>query len=104
MGKIEEKALLLYGYVELIFGLVLLLGLIYTYYRVYRLKNLSFITKLLLMIMFISLTEIYSGILFIGFMDGADWAKQGAFLVFLNTTVNIIYEINTILITWIVGF
>ena len=57
-----------------------------------------------MMIMFISLTQIYSGILFIGFMDHADWAKQGAFLVFLNTTVNIIYEINTILITWIVGF
>ena len=104
MGTTEEKAFSLYGYIQLTFGLVLLLGVIYTYYRVYRLKNLSFITKLLLMIMFISLTEIYSGILFIGFMDGAEWAQQGTFLVFLDTTVNIIYEINTILITWIVGF
>ena len=61
-------------------------------------------TKLLIMMLFISLTEIYTGIVFIGFMNDAAWAKRGPVLDAIDAVVNIIYEINTILITWIVGF
>ena len=56
------------------------------------------------MMLFISLTEIYTGIVFIGFMNDAAWAKRGPVLDAIDAVVNIIYEINTILITWIVGF
>ena len=54
--------------------------------------------------LFISLTEIYTGIVFIAFMNDESWAMRGPVLDAANAVVNIIYEINTILITWIVGF
>ena len=37
MGFSEESAVAIYGYTQLLFGVVLLLGLIYTYVNIYRL-------------------------------------------------------------------
>ena len=104
MGFDEESVVAIYGYTQLLFGVVLLLGLIYTYLNIYRLKNLNFITKLLSMMLCIALTEIYTGVLFIGFVNSASWAQRSPLLNTVDAIVNIVYEINTILITWIVGF
>ena len=56
------------------------------------------------MMLCIASTEIYTGVLFIGFLNSASWASRSPVLNAIDAIVNIIYEINTILITWIVGF
>ena len=74
MGISEHLALAIEGYINLILGSMLLLGLTYTYLSVRKLKNLRFMSKLLLMMLLISVTEIYSGILLISYINGAAWA------------------------------
>ena len=60
-------------------------------------------TKLLVMMLFIALTLIYTGVLLTLFVNSSTWTWYISLRV-ANAIVNIVYEINTILITWIVGF
>ena len=98
-----KDALAIYGVTELVLGSVLLVSLIYTYCKVRMLKNLSFMTRLLLMMLFIAFSETYTGIILYIYASKKDW-EWSASLEVINAIVNIIYEISTILITWIVGF
>ena len=61
-------------------------------------------TKLLVMMLLISLTEIYSGIQLISSIHNVAWAQRSTIIAVVDGFINITYEINTILITWIVGF
>ena len=60
-------------------------------------------TKLLVMMLFIALTLIYTGVILTLFINSSTWTWYISLRV-ANAIVNIVYEINTILITWIVGF
>ena len=62
MGLSMKDAIVIYGGTELVLGSVLLASLIYTYCKVRMLKNLSFMTKLLIMMLLIALSEIYTGV------------------------------------------
>ena len=104
MGISEHDALLIDACTDLLVGTILLLGLMYTYFKIYKLRNLNFMTKLLVMMLSIALTEIYTGILLISYIKDASWAGRSTTLAVVDGIVNVIYEINTILITWIVGF
>ena len=61
MGLSVKDAIAIYGGTELVLGSVLLASLIYTYCKVRTLKNLSFMNRLLLMMLVIALSEIYTG-------------------------------------------
>ena len=57
----KNDAIAIYAYTQLLIGSILFLGLGYTYCRVRRLKNMSFMTKLLVLMLMIALAEIYAG-------------------------------------------
>ena len=63
MGLSVKDAIAIYGGTELVLGSVLLASLIYTYCKVRTLKNLSFMNRLLLMMLVIALSEIYTGVI-----------------------------------------
>ena len=63
MGLSVKDAIAVYGGTELVLGSVLLSSIIYTYCKVRMLKNLSFMNRLLLMMLFIALSEIYTGVI-----------------------------------------
>ena len=75
MGLSVKDALAVYGGTELFLGSVLLASLIYTYCKVRTLKNLSFMTRLLLMMLFIALSEIYTGVILniYAYRDNWNW-------------------------------
>ena len=63
MGLSVKDAIAIYGGTELVLGSVLLASLIYTYCKVRTLKNLSFMNRLLLMMLVIAMSEIYTGVI-----------------------------------------
>ena len=102
MKLTKTDAIEIYAYTQLCIGSILLLGLAYTYCRVRKLKNMSFMTKLLALMLLIALTDIYAGAILelSKYMTEATWDS----FKLVNAVAYILYEISTILITWIVGF
>ena len=68
----------------------------------YGFHNLIFMNRLLFLILLISIISIYAGILLI-FVDPESWTEN-KIMVYTNIVVNIIFEISSVLIIWIVGF
>ena len=90
------------GYFNLVLGSILLLLVIYSYLKTYKLKNLRFMNKLLLNIFCISIVQTYSGV-YTAYRSRDNWTSTKVVLYF-NTVLELIYEITTVLVIWIVAF
>ena len=90
------------GYFELTLGGIMLFQVIYTYCKIYGFRNLSFMNRLLFFILLISFTCIYAGIVLTSTSPG-NWTTMRGIL-YSNTIINIIYEISSAMVIWIVGF
>ena len=102
MGITIRQCDLIEGYTGMITGIILLIQVIYAYFKARHLNNVIFMNTLLLIIFLICLISIYAGI-YNAFKRTGNWAgTQTTF--YIDTFVNITYEICTALITWIVGF
>ena len=90
------------GGFDLFLGSIMLLQVTYTYCKMRGLRNLSFMNRLLFLIFIISITCIYAGAVLIA-RNPADWEAQKA-IFYTNLIVNIVFEISSAMVIWIVGF
>ena len=89
------------GGFDLCVGSIMLAQVVYTSCKMRGLHNTSFMTRLLLLMFVISLACVYAGAVLL-FTEPESWsAAHGKYS---NIVVNIIFEISSLLIIWIVGF
>ena len=90
------------GGFDLCIGAIMLLQVAYTACMMRSLHNLSFMNRLLFLIFVISVACVYAGVIL--FFTGPDNWKNNDALSYSTLVVNIVFEVSSLLIIWVVGF
>ena len=95
------------AYTELVLYTIMLIIVLITYFKVRKLQSVRFLKSLLMILLALSLTEIYAGIYWSSYFPGpytADNPRQMDLWLGLATVSEMVFEVCSHLTIWLICF